>query len=60
MERSKRKRRKRERDSEEGWEEALPRPEQGISHVLVQVWPPHIHRLTAGGQQAQWSLGRQP
>lgn len=42
MERSKRKRRKRERDSEEGWEEALPRPEQRISHVLAQgVAPTH-------------------
>lgn len=32
---------------------------QPIENVLAKVWPPHIHRLTVGGQQVSWSLGKQ-
>lgn len=31
---------------------------QPIKNVLAKVWPPHIHRLTVGGQQASWRLGK--
>lgn len=32
---------------------------QPIENVLAKVWPAHIRRLTVGGQQASWRLGKQ-